>query len=183
MLLTKKWLSLKLTPFGLVLSFLMLPLAAHAQLGLYADFSTAQSNLPNANRVYGSTFGAYYDKGILPLVNLGVDARGSILGENTSDELDSGLAGPRVAVHLPLVPINPYVEGLVGMGHADMGEGFGHFAGNFFEYAVVGGADLTIFPRVDWRVIDFTWGRLPNLDGGTSESVFSTGIVLRLPAL
>lgn len=173
---------MKFTRLGLVLSLFLLPLAASAQLAVYADFSAGQLNTPDTGWSYGPTFGAYYGKGF-PLVNLGLDLRGSLLGTGSSNEVDSGQIGPRVAVHLPVVPLKPYVEGLVGMGHASIRQTYASADGNYLEYSVVAGADLTILPRIDWRVAEYTYSRLPNLLGGTDETSISTGIVLRIPFL
>jgi len=163
-----------------VLFLFLFPIFAQGQVGLYADFSTADLNLPHVDRMYGSTFGAYFDKGHLLFLHTGLDARGAILGSGSSD-LDSGLVGPRVWVQLPAIPIKPYVEALIGGGHIEVGEGSSQTSATKFEYQFLGGLDMTILPRIDWRVIEFSYGQLSGLNSGFNPKTISTGIVLRLP--
>jgi hypothetical protein len=50
-----------------------------------------------------------------------------------------------------------------------------------FEYQFLGGFDFTVFPRVDWRIAEFSYEGLAGLNGGFHPESISTGIVLRLP--
>ena len=166
---------------GLVLvacCFFALP-AARAQVGAYAEFTASQLSAESSSWHYGSTFGAYYTAWHFPVLNFGIDARGSILGTGGSSDprkVYSGLAGPRVILHLPILPLKPYAEGLVGVGHID--EGFGNTSSTAFADGLAAGADLTFFPRLDWRVVEYSYIRLP---GGINENAFSTGLVFRIP--
>jgi hypothetical protein len=163
-----------------VLLLILCPLIARAQLGLYAEFSGAKANVPGATWVYGPTFGGYFDKGHLWFFSTGLDLRGAILG--TGDNvLDSGLVGPRLAVRPHAIPIQPYVEGLVGVGHVGYFQGTAPTTVNKFEYQFVGGIDWTILPRLDWRPIEFSYGGLSGLGSSFNPKTISTGIVLRLP--
>ena len=148
---------------------------------MYAGFSASKLNAANTNWFYGPTLGIYDDLLHLPLVNFGVDARGMILGSGGSIQVSSGLAGPRAVAHLPIVPLHPYVEGLAGAGHVQLGQGVSQTSGTYFAYSVVGGLDLNFFPRLDWRIAEFSYSGFPNLLGGTNQKSLTTGLVFRLP--
>ena len=155
-------------------------MGASAQLGLYGEFSAAKANVPGATWVYGPTFGGYLDKGHLLFLATGLDARGAILGTG-NNVLDSGLIGPRLVVRPHVLPIQPYVEALVGLGHVGYFQGNAPTTVNKFEYQFVGGLDLTILPRIDWRVAEFSYGGLSGLGSSFNPKTISTGIVVRLP--
>ena len=152
---------------------------ATAQTGLYAEFGGSKVNAPSDDWIYGPTFGAYTDFLPLPFVHLGADLRGSVLGVSQTTTLYSGLIGPRLSVHPPVLPITPYIEALAGIGYYDYGRSQG--SATKFEYQFLGGIDHTILPRLDWRVIEFSYGGLSALDGSLHPKTISTGLVLRLP--
>ncbi len=163
--------------------FLLLPSSLHAQLGIYGSFTASKLNaLNNDNYIYGGTFGAYLASGTLALLSVGVDLRGSFQNGGGTG-FDSGAIGPRVALNLHLLPIHPYVEAMGGIGHVT-------FAGapendvTKFEYQFLGGVDFTVFPRLDWRVAEFSYGGFSGLNSDSFHpKSFSTGLVLRLPNL
>jgi hypothetical protein len=79
--------------------------------------------------------------------------------------------------------VKPYAEALAGVGHAS-------FSGNSansvtkFEYQFLGGLDFTVLPRLDWRVVEFSYGGLAGLDNGSIHpKTLSSGLVLRIPFL
>lgn len=156
-----------------------LPMALRAQTGVYAEFSASKVNAPNNDWIYGPTFGAYFDRFHIPFFTAGLDLRGSVLGPGGSTQLYSGLLGPHVAFRPRVIPIQPYVEGLVGVGHIDFGSGNG--SDTKFEYQFLGGVDLTVLPRIDWRVAEFSYGALSAFGSSFHPKTISTGIVLRLP--
>ncbi|MGC9291521.1 MAG: hypothetical protein ACP5EP_02210 [Acidobacteriaceae bacterium] len=164
----------------LFLVFCMATFSATAQVGLYGELSTAKLNVPNTDWIYGTTFGGYYDKGHLLFLSTGVDARGSILGTGQT-KLDSGLVGPRLVFTPHVVPLQPYAEALIGMGHYQFGQGIAQSSDNKFEYQFVGGLDMTVLPRIDWRLVEFSYGGLSYLGSSFNPKVISTGIVVRLP--
>ncbi len=155
-------------------------LYAKAQVGLYADFSAAKANVPRSNWIYGPTFGAYFDRGHLLFLSTGLDARGAILGSGVNT-LDSGLFGPRLVFRPHVLPIQPYVEALVGLGRAGYYQGSTPTTVTKFQYQFLGGIDWTILPRIDWRVAEFSYGGLSGLGSSFNPKTISTGIVLRLP--
>jgi hypothetical protein len=167
--------------FALVL-FLFAPLGLHAQLGLYGAFTTQNLGGPNNNGydLYGGTFGAYLASGRLAILSVGVDLRGSFArGNGTS--FDTGSIGPRIALNTHILPIQPYIEGTIGLGHLDF-TGGSLSSGTKFEYQVLGGLDFTILPRIDWRVAEYSYGALSTINNyNYRPKSLSTGLVLRLP--
>jgi hypothetical protein len=163
--------------------FVLSPLSLHAQLGLYGSFSATKLNVPNNNNfIYGSTFGGYLASGKLALFNWGVDLRGTAAGGGGTN-FYSGTAGPRLGFNPHVIPIQPYIEGTAGVGHADF---FDAPVSSLtkFEYQFLGGFDYTILPRVDWRVAEFSYGGLSGLNGESFHpKSISTGIVLRVPRI
>ena len=178
--------------FFLLLAFtaaLSLSLSARAQTGVYLDFTATNPN----NWLYGGTAGLYHDPWHPFAAEAGFDARVSYLGNGparATPRVFSLTAGPRLAFHPHILPITPYAEVLAGAGHVQIGNvNTGHF-----EYQVVGGIDLKIIPRLDWRLFDFAYTGYPGLNVGYptyylapdtyssfSPKMLSTGLVLRLP--
>jgi hypothetical protein len=153
---------------------------ARAQTGIYVEFGGSKVDAPSNQWVYGPTFGAYTDLiGGVPFLHLGADLRGSVLGISQTTTLTSGLIGPRVSLHPHVLPLMPYLEGLGGVGHYDFGAGQG--SSTQFEYQFLAGIDYTLIPRLDWRVVEFSYGGLSVFNGNLHPKTISTGLVLRLP--
>ena len=154
---------------------------ANAQLGVYANFSAAKINGSSSDWIYGPGFGGYLDHGHFIFLSTGIDLRGEILGTGSSTKFDAGYIGPRVAFRPHVLPVKPYIEGLVGVGHTELVSDGVQVDTTKFSYQFVGGVDYTLIPRVDWRVAEFSYGGLSILDGSLHPKVISTGIVVRLP--
>jgi hypothetical protein len=152
---------------------------AHAQTGIYAAFGASKVDAPSNNWIYGPTFGIYHDFYSVPLIHLGADLRGSVLGVSQTTTLISGELGPRISIHPHVLPLMPYFEAVGGIGHYDFGDD--QPSNTQFEYQFLAGVDLTIIPRVDWRVVEFSYGGLSTFDGDLHPRTLSTGVVLRLP--
>jgi len=170
-------------PFRMVLllaCFAAFALPSEAQTGVYAEFSTSDFHSPGIDRQYGPTFGFYHEIFHPPFFRVGFDARASLLGSD-SHKAYMGLIGPQVQIHPSVLPLMPYVEGLVGVGNVNVGQGGSFINKTAFAYEGVIGLDWTILPRLDWRVVEFSAGGF----GGTGASItprnWSTGVVLRLP--
>jgi hypothetical protein len=180
----------------LLFSILLVLTAAtvQAQVGLYANF-TAQhvgaatgqvfgsaGDLSNGKFLYGPTFGIYNDFLHAGPLHVGADIRGSILS-NGDAKLNSGLAGLRVAVKAPVLPIKPYVQASAGV--AGFNYGRRQALTNSFTYEIDGGVDLTFLPRLDWRLVEVGGGALtssgPGANAGNGLFHISTGLVFRLP--
>ena len=169
----------RLAPCMLLLCILGAAAEASAQTGLYAEFGGSKVNAPSDDWIYGPTFGIYEDFLPVPFVHLGGDLRGSVLGVSQTTTLYSGLIGPRLSVHPHVLPINPYIEALAGIGYYDYGRNQG--SDTKFEYQFLGGIDHTLLPRLDWRVVEFSYGGLSAFNGSLHPKTISTGLVLRLP--
>ena len=175
-------LTLRLLLLACVASLLS-ALPASAQLGVYANFSAAKVNFGDNNWIYGPGFGAYIDHGHFIFLSTGIDARGIILGTGSSTKFDAGYVGPRIALRPHILPIKPYVEGLVGVGHAELNNSGIQSSSTDFSYQLVGGIDYTLLPHIDWRVAEFSYGGLSIFDSSLHPKTISTGIVIRLPGV
>jgi hypothetical protein len=153
---------------------------SHAQLAVYGGFTTSKLSTPNTPRLNGATFGAYYDSHRFPVLNFGIDVRGTILPVKETTGVKLVTAGPRVVLHLPLVPLRPYGEGLLGGGKVQYGSGgIGTYNSGTFAAGATVGADLHILPWIDWRVIDYSFTRL--VGPKANQNSLTTGIVVRIP--
>lgn len=148
-----------------------------AQIGLYGGFTGAPvSGTGATNWAYGGTVGIYKQGGHLAnTVQIGGDLRGSFIGRN-GFHYYTGAAGPRIAFRAPMIPLRPYVEGLVGV--ASYNTGSGTDSSTHFNYQGVAGLDLTFFPHLDWRVIDFAYSAVSGQPVNAKN--LTTGLVLRL---
>jgi hypothetical protein len=156
------------------------PISLHAQLGLYGGFTAQNPGVPPANgyQFYGGTFGAYLASGRLAILNVGLDLRGSFT-KNSADSFNSGAIGPRVGLNLHVIPLHPYVEATAGLGNLNITEASSNVTR--FEYQFLGGLDFTVFPRIDWRVAEFSYGGLSVFNGSYHPKTLTTGIVVRIP--
>ena len=160
--------------------------ALQAQTAIYAEFTGGKVPAANTDWLYGPTIGLYHDNG-LGLVALGYDVRGSFLrrgdthGADSNESLNSLEVGARLAVTPHLLPIKPYVEALGGYAGLTVGQGTTRESASHAAYQFLGGVDFTFFPRLDWRVVEFSYGRLSGLGGTYAPKTISTGLVFRLP--
>jgi hypothetical protein len=155
---------------------------AQAQVGLYGQFSAAHFNsndVPIVNTWgYGGGFGLYGDFAKLPFARIGADIRFQFIRPASNTTLFSALVGPRLDFHTKVIPLNPYAEVIFGPGHFTYGNNAP--STTQFDWRVLGGVDKTILPRVDWRVIEVSYGQLNTYSGRLRPITLSTGIVLRL---
>ncbi len=154
--------------------------AAQAQVGVYAAFGASDFHQPNVNWQYGPMAGVYWNALGVPFVKAGLDLRGDWMGAGNAQD-DSYFLGPRLQLHPHIVPLMPYAEALGGISRVIVGQGTARTTGTKFSYALVAGLDLTIFPRVDWRVVDYSWQHVENLGIDFKPQQISTGLVVRLP--
>ena len=159
---------------------------AWAQTGVYAEFTGGKVSGADTPWMYGPTIGLYHDDGV-GLIALGLDVRGSFLrrgdtnGADSSQALNTLEGGVRVAVTPHVLPVKPYAEALGGYGGLTTGPATARTSGSHFTYQFLGGVDFTFFPRLDWRVVEFSYGRLSGLGDSYAPKTLSTGLVLRLP--
>ena len=156
----------------LLLSLCTATLHAQARLAIYGTFGGEKSGLPNEGWSTAGTFGLYVGLVDLRPLAFSVDARADL-----SSNINSVLVGPRLALHFPALPLKPYAEILIGGStYARLPDGLKD-SGQFASRAVFG-ADSTLLPHVDWRVLDFSYG-LNQSANGTHQKTLSTGLVLR----
>jgi hypothetical protein len=150
-------------------------LHSQARLAVYGTVGGEKSEVNNTGWTTAGTFGLYHTFANLGPIAVSVDARGDLSGN-----INSGLFGPRVALHLPLFPLKPYVEVLGGFSSYSQGSRSAKNATDAV-YRWVGGIDTTILPHVDWRIADYSY-----TGGGITQGTItrhpqtlSTGVVLR----
>ncbi len=143
----------------------------HAQTAIYGGFSGASVNSGPEGSSYGALVGLYAQSG--HYAYFGGDFRGSILSHNGFN-FYSGSVGPRLAFKPPILPLRPYIEGLVGVANYNTGRNTS--SGTHLNYHVVAGVDWTLVPHIDWRVIDYDYS---GTTGPVSANIFSTGLVVR----
>lgn len=136
---------------------------------------------------YGFDIGAYDDFLHSSSHVIGADLRGSFLRGNGA-HLNSFLVGPRV-VFKPQSKLKPYVEGLIGVARSRAATNPRGFSA--FQYEVLGGADYSFSPHVDFRMIEVGYSSAQTIGSGvftgnggnnilTSRMInFSTGLVFR----
>lgn len=149
---------------------------AFAQTAFYGMGTGAITGVANTGNVYGATAGAYFDKGTF--INYGLDFRGTFLSDGSLTQFDSGMGGLRLSVKPHIISLNPYGEVLGGVVRANYGQGSAKTTKTNFGYELAVGADFTVLPHIDWRVLEFSYTRVAS--GGISPKALSTGIVIRL---
>lgn len=157
-----------------VFALITLGSSAKAQTGAYIGFTPTSLD---HQWVYGPTLGAYFNSHHHAALTWSADVRANFAAGSGSANLENILVGPRLAIHSPGVPIKPYGELLIGLGHANVHS----VSQTRFEYQLLGGVEYTIAPRVDWRVLEFGYSKLVGFDGGLSPKSIGTALVFRLP--
>ncbi|GGA78759.1 hypothetical protein GCM10011507_32510 [Edaphobacter acidisoli] len=147
----------------LVLALTCATLQAQARLAIYG--TVGGESVAHQSWTTAGTLGAYVGVSGAGPISLAIDGRADL-----SSNIKSGLFGPRLAIHPPVFPIKPYIELLIG------GSGVKNGSTSFAARYVLG-ADTTILPRVDWRILDFSDGL--NDIAGSHPKTLSTGLVLR----
>ncbi len=166
----------------------------------YTQGSTSYTN--GSFDPVGGTFGAYYDWRTFGPVRLGVDARGSIANSTkgaytataAGGHLASVLGGMRASFHVPLIPLKPYVQGSAGLARTNFGTDYntglassgvsnstGIQLSNHVEYDVFAGADLSILPFIDFRVVELGYGAVQGHAHTYPVESLSSGIVIHFP--
>ncbi|HEY8996978.1 MAG TPA: hypothetical protein VIM60_03725, partial [Edaphobacter sp.] len=101
--------------FGLLLvlvALFSLPSALHAQIGVYGAVSGAHFSHSPVDLGYGGMVGAY--KTIGHFIGTGLDLRGTFVGRD-GFHYNTYAIGPRISFRPRVLPITPYVEGLIGL--------------------------------------------------------------------
>ncbi|GGA75893.1 hypothetical protein GCM10011507_29090 [Edaphobacter acidisoli] len=136
---------------------------------------------------YGWDLGSYDDFLHSHSSDIGVDVRGSFLRGNGA-HLNSFLVGPRF-VFKPQAKLKPYVEGLIGVARSRAATNPRGLSS--FQYGVLGGADYSFSPHVDFRMVEIGYNAAQTIGSGvftgnggsnilTSKMInISTGLVFR----
>jgi hypothetical protein len=145
---------------------------SNAQTGIYGGFSGAHITAGPETGSYGALLGVYAqsEHGL----HFGGDFRSSLLFRNGFNYYTFAV-GPRLAPKPPVLPLRPYVEGLVG--GAWYNNGPNTSSSGHFGYHVVVGADWTVFPHFDWRVLEYDYS---GNTGSIKAHILSTGLVFRM---
>jgi len=208
--------------FLVILSLAICPVLSHAQ-AMSAYFTSVNTHFTNVanGQSYNPTTATYANlfttswppqfgggvtfngKGVGPF-RLGLDLRGSTNHATTG--ADTAMAGPQLALRLPIVHIRPYVSAEGGyvatrtIGTvAPVSTGIGvavqtistPITNQYAAWEVFGGVDVPIFSHIDFRAIEIGGGKGYLANSGvtninfnntnTQISLFSidTGIVVR----
>lgn len=174
--------SLRPSVFTACVVSLLSPFAAKAQIGAYATGSggfLGSADGRSSFSAYGGTFGLYDNFLRLGPLKLGGDARyfqdtssNNNAGTN-GNKLRGGLAGLRLALNLPPIPLKPYVQAEVG----GVGTNYGTQPNTVgvFAYQVQGGLDYTIFPHVDLRA-EYGGGTIRSYGSNDRQTLQEVGL-------
>lgn len=142
--------------------------AAHAQfVSVYGLVSGVKSS--NVQTSSGGGWGSHYGGGAtfnflnLPVVKLGLDARGGV-GRGTT-KTDTAELSLRLGVRPPVINLKPFVQVGVGYAAATVPNGT-------TKYVTVGGhagVDRSLIPFLDWRIVDVGYSHGYNQDSGSGN--------------
>jgi hypothetical protein len=180
-------------PVFLIVGLFFLPTAAKAQLAVYGDASVLHLSQPATSTTTSSSawfggpgVGIYDDFAHFGPLAAGLDLRANYLFAS-DQRYRNALLGIRVSAHPPFLPLRPYVQGSIGVGGArpNSNDSLATHFNNKFEYQVAGGLDLGIFPHLDYRVAELSYGRVSTASSAQTSTqsnlvTVTTGIVLRL---
>lgn len=168
---TKKYICI----LPLLLSAITTNLRAQAKIAIYGTVGGEKSQVDNAGWTTAGTFGLYYGLLNAGPIAISVDARGDL-----SSNINSGLFGPRAALHLPFFPLKPYVELLGGFSSYNT-QPNGAKNTTSANYRWVGGIDTTILPHLDWRIVDYSYSGGGITQGNITRhpQSLTTGLVIR----
>ena len=172
---------------GLTLAVAMLWLGqvTKAQVAIYGEATGANIGFKDPPHVYGGTFGIYDTKPVGPValgfdVRVGLTKRGGTSQPLSDAALDMGQLGLRAAFTGWKLPVKPYAEVLVGPAYWRGGLSVARNDASHFLMQVLGGLDVSILPKVQWRVVEFSYGRMGGVPNFVEPETLSTGIVLVL---
>lgn len=164
---------------------------ARAQVGIYGKFNSVHASSGSGTNYYtpgwfyGPGGGVYFNVVHLGPVALGGDIRADYLFQSPQRYRDA-LFGVRLAAKAPVIPIRPYAQVSAGIGGTSKTGPAGRNYTNKFQYWVFGGVDYTVFPHIDWRVVEAGYGHMTGISSsppatGVNLFTVSTGIVVRFP--
>jgi hypothetical protein len=193
---------------GVILFGLGSAVAAHAQFGVYGEYSadkvsgvtcfdpeghcSAANGTVNPSGLIG---GAYYDFRTFGPMRLGVDARGGVDRSNKSAVTSAGgknattenyfLGGVRGTFNTKYSFLKPYVAATAGFARSNATETNFEVYDSFVKYEGFAGVDIKVLPMLDLRAVEVGIGNMERVGGGTGASSLlvrsiGVGIVLHL---
>jgi hypothetical protein len=176
-------------------------IAAHAQVGIY--FNPVVSRISNStadtgsfaflgdgstSRIFGGVdFGGYYDFAHYTKTDISVDVRDAIQHGNNAS-LNSFLVGLRINEKPTTHGFKPYGQFSVGAGRTRSPYSPAHI--QKLQYGIFGGIDKELNKRVDWRIVEVSYGSVNTINNQTFNGPtpipaatvlgFSTGFVFRI---
>lgn len=172
---------------GLGLAVLMIlgARAGWAQVAAFGEATGANIGFNNTPHVYGGTFGIFDTMPVGPVavgfdVRIGLMNRGGTGQPFTDAALDEGQLGLRVAYREWKLPIRPYAEALVGAAYWRGGLGVRRNDADHFLMQAVGGVDLKLYRKLQWRVVEIAYGRMGGVPNFVEPTMLSSGLVLVL---
>ncbi|HEY1807946.1 MAG TPA: hypothetical protein VGG42_05245 [Acidobacteriaceae bacterium] len=144
----------------------------HHGANVFAEFTAGRTG-QGEGIVWGGSAGGYLQGRLLGFV-----VRGTALPSDSAVRIYDAVLGPRLAVSLPVVRL--FAEAGGGMGHAGYYNSLGNFASSWGPaWQVNLGVARTILPRVEWRILEGSYGRIYT-GPGISPVTLSTGVTLHI---
>jgi len=149
------------------------PLASHAQVSAYAEFSvTSMKSAPKGDVFYGATTGVLIDgPKIFHAVVVSADLQGRFVGKD-GQRMDGATIGPRFSIPMR-AKLTPFAEFLVGF--ARFNDGSGHSSTDQ-TFQINGGVSRQLTPRLD-AVLDYSYAQFGYNAGQFNPKTFSIGAV------
>lgn len=146
-------------------------LGSHS-IKVFAEFSGAETG-QSSGVLWGASAGGYLQGRLLGFV-----LRGSEESSGTNIHVYDAVAGPRLALPLPI--LKPFVEIGGGMGHSGYYDEQGYFGSGWGPaWQVDSGVEHGLLPRLQWRIVEAAYGRI-YVGPGVSSTTISTGLTLHL---
>jgi hypothetical protein len=152
----------------------------HAQLAVGGAFTVQRLTFDpdivpgtldaGAYTLTGGTFNAQAQFG--GLVRFGFDIRGTVT-RGGGRGVNSFAFGPRLALIPPRIPVQPYIEGLIG--GAYVRSNFSPlYTGRYADYTFAVGADVPLKHHLTWRAFEYSHS---TVSGEDIRNQFSTGVL------
>lgn len=181
-------------PVVFAIGFLLITTLGFAQVptsgNVFVGYSYMSADLVSGDRANLNGWNASVEGKVLPLLGIVADfsghygsqnipelagCLGCVVGVSNSIHEENYLFGPRLSISLG--KFRPFVHGLIGVGHINVGADGASGSDTSFADALGGGIDYHLIPLLSWRVqADALQTRF---FGTTQENVrISTGITI-----
>jgi hypothetical protein len=144
----------------------------HHGANLFAEFTAGRTG-QGEGVVWGGSAGGYLQGRLLGFV-----VRGTALPSNSAIRVYQAVLGPRFAVSLPFMRV--FAEAGGGMGHSGYYDSTGNLSSEWGPaWQVNLGFAKTILPRVEWRILEGSYGHIFT-GPGIAPAMLSTGVTLHV---